>query len=267
MESPGRWAGGFRAWDPYGVIPRDRPGAVTGGRVLRCPPRRWAAGRRTGRRSASTSSGTVSGTVRIVESVGAAAGVAGRARDARGRVRARDQQPGVGGHPGRRRARRSRARRCSSSLGRLAERPDLGRPVRRVDGLRPDITPRPDWLMPLEQADREDVCPTGSSDTASSGDWLIAPPLAAAGAGRRPGGAGRGGSSGGPLEARPGLGRRTRSDRRRCWRRCRSPPGGLGPDHRVRSYSQPRPRLAAAHGRRGRPGEHAGACSPRPARA
>ena len=51
MDVPGRWAGGFRAWDESGVYLATGRG-VTDGRVLRCRPKCCVTGSAPGSRSA-----------------------------------------------------------------------------------------------------------------------------------------------------------------------------------------------------------------------
>ena len=177
---PGRWAGGFRAWDEHGVYLATGRG-VTDGRMLRVPadalrersdawfpfggaPHRGAVPDRAQHR---------------VD--GAAARVPRHPRHARRRPRARDQQPGRRGHPGRRRA---RGREPSAAVVARPARPrrDLGRPVHRARRAAPRdrAAGRRRWTRwPSPTARRR--CRLARPATASSGDWVIAPPLAAAG--------------------------------------------------------------------------------------
>lgn len=60
MDVPGRWAGGFRAWDESGVYLATGRGVV-GGRVLRVPPRRCGPCPAPGSRSAVISSRACTG--------------------------------------------------------------------------------------------------------------------------------------------------------------------------------------------------------------
>ena len=104
MDVPGRWAGGFRAWDEHGVYLATGRGA-TSGRVLRVPAEVLAE-----KVSAWFPFGghLIQGLYRTARSIEATA----RQREslvdprhARCRFRARDQQPGSGRLPGGRRAR------------------------------------------------------------------------------------------------------------------------------------------------------------------
>ena len=139
MDTPGQWAGGFRAWDPTGVY------LATGRARVR---RLRAAG--AGGRAAGAGRGLVP--LRRAHHPGPrrygppgrvdrpAAGGAGRPRHAGGRLRARDQQPGRGGDPrGRcaaghrcRAARVVRAPRCA--LRRSADRAGRAAPGGQAGG-------------------------------------------------------------------------------------------------------------------------------------
>ena len=154
MDVPGRWAGGFRAWDEHGVYLATGRG-VTAGRVLRVPAEVLRE-----RSNAWFPFGghLIRGPLphRALHRVdGPAARVARHPGHARRRPRARDQQPGRRRHPGGRRPRDRVCRRCSP--------PEAGWPATRS---RPSSSPRstrcagrssrraadPD---PLARADRE----------------------------------------------------------------------------------------------------------------
>jgi signal transduction histidine kinase len=179
MDSPGRWAGGFRAWDPYGVyLATGR--AVTGGRVLR------VSAEALGQLSQDWSPFGVHlirgllGTVRTIESMArqreslVALGTlaAGFAHEINNPASAATRAAG---------ALSEVSEALQSSLGRLAEGPISAAQFVALDRLRRDAAPRPDGLTPLELADGEDVLSDWLTDHDVKRDWLIAPPLAAAG--------------------------------------------------------------------------------------
>ena len=68
MDVPGRWAGGFRAWDDDGVYLATGRGAVAGSAAAARRAAAARAGRPTGSRSAATSSGGLHRTARSIES-------------------------------------------------------------------------------------------------------------------------------------------------------------------------------------------------------
>ena len=158
---------------------------------------------------------------------GPAARGAGRARHARGRAGARDQQPGVGGDPGRRRARRhlrGAARRRWAGWREGAITAGAVRRARRAAarGSSRRRRARTRWRWPTARRS----CRTGSSEHGVERDWLIAPPLAAAGVDvawcERVGGAARRRRA----RSRPGVGRELAVDRRAARRGARSRPAG-----------------------------------------
>ena len=178
---PGRWAGGFRAWDEHGVYLATGRGGQPG-RVLRVPA---DGAPRAGRRLVPVRRPPDRGLYRTARNDRvdrAAAGGAGRARHAGRRARPRAQQPGRRGHPRGRRACEAADQRCSRA--RPAGRgDDHGRPVHRARraaarARAPGGGPGPAGARPTGRR----RCRTGWTTTGSSATWLIAPPLAAAGA-------------------------------------------------------------------------------------
>ena len=181
MDVPGRWAGGFRAWDEHGVYLATGRGVPTG-RVLRVPAdgaaravRRLVPVRRAPHRGAVRH--------RAQHRVdGAAARVAGHPRHAGRRPRPRDQQPGRGRHPGGRRARGrvpDAARPRSAASPRTRSRPHQ---FAALDALRREIEPRAGGAGPAgPRRPGGGAVARGSTGHGVERDWVIAPPLAAAG--------------------------------------------------------------------------------------
>jgi signal transduction histidine kinase len=179
MDSPGQWAGGFRAWDEHGAyLATGR--ATTAGCMLRVP----AAALRE-RADAWFPFGVhliqgAMGSVRRIESIARqrealvalgtlAAGFAHEINNpaaAAARAAAALQETGEA---------------LLSSLGRLAQG---GLPVDRLaalDALRREIAPEAADLTPLAVADREDALSDWLTAHGVERDWVVAPPLAAAG--------------------------------------------------------------------------------------
>ena len=180
MDVPGRWAGGFRAWDEHGIYLATGRGA-TPGRVLRL--RRAAA-------CASWSNhwfpfaghliGGLHHTAADHRVDRPAARLPGHARHAGGGPRPRDQQPGRRGDAARS-TRSARLRALLVVAARLAGRES-----------RPSSSPRstrcaarsgaPGPLDPLaELADRESELADLAGATGCRPDWVLASALAAGG--------------------------------------------------------------------------------------
>ena len=224
MTTPGQWAGGFAAWDEFGIYLATgraeirRAGAAAlldraASPVRAVVPVRAALHRRPGQHRAPD---------RVH---GPPARGARRARHPVGRPGARAEQPGIRGHPRRRRApadlgpaleslarlarrrhHRGAVRRASTGCGRRISGTELG--AHRARPGRP----------------RGRARPTGSRTTTSTATGCIAPVLAARGRRRRVvRGAGRGRARR-LARPRPGVGLGVGVDRTRCSARSRRPP-------------------------------------------
>jgi signal transduction histidine kinase len=180
MDVPGRWAGGFRAWDEHGVYLATGRGAADG-RVLRVPAevlRQWFSawfpfGRhlieglyRTARSIESTARQRES----LVSLGTLAAGFAHEINNpAAAAARAVDALEGE-------------CQTLLSSVGRLAHDDISARQFTAIDALRREIEPRAAVQDPLALADHEEALSSWLSRHGIARDWMIAPPLAAAGA-------------------------------------------------------------------------------------
>ncbi|MFL6128161.1 MAG: sensor histidine kinase [Mycobacteriales bacterium] len=179
MESPGQWAGGFRAWDPNGVyLATGR--ATRPGRMLRVP-----APALRDRADAWFPLGVhllqgLVGTVRRIESVArqreslVALGTlaAGFAHEINNPAAAATRAAGALAETG---------EALLSSLGRLAQASISAPQLAALDLLRREITPPTASPAPLAVADLEDDLSDWLAAHGVQRDWLIAPPFAAAG--------------------------------------------------------------------------------------
>ena len=179
IDVPGRWAGGLRAWDVNGVYLATGRGAVAG-RVLRVPAKML--------RELSTAwfpffghlIGGLYGTARNIESTALqrdalvtlgtlAAGLAHEINNpAAAATRAVDALQGA----------------CDtllSSLGHLAADGISAEQFAELDSLRREIGPRTGMHDPLALAEDEENLSEWLSREGVERDWVIAPPLAAAG--------------------------------------------------------------------------------------
>jgi len=179
MDVPGRWAGGFRAWDEHGVYLATGRGA-TGGRVLRVPAgvlREWfnawfPFGRHLIEGLYHTAR-SIESTARQRESLitlgTLAAGLAHEINNpAAAATRAVD-------------ALQTACQTLLSSLGRLAQGEISARQFTTLDTLRRQIEPQAAARDPLALADREEALASWLTSHGIAGEWMIAPPLAAAG--------------------------------------------------------------------------------------
>ncbi|HEU5107284.1 MAG TPA: ATP-binding protein [Micromonosporaceae bacterium] len=180
MDTPGRWAGGFRAWDEHGVyLATGR--AVADGRLLRVPSEVLRE-----RSSAWFSFGA-----HLIE------GVYRTARTIESTARQRESLVSLGtlaaglaheiNNPAAAavRAAENLQRECDallSSLGRLAGNGISAAQFTVLDELRRELGQRMAIADPLAAADLETAVSSWLTDHGVDRDWMIAPPLAAGGA-------------------------------------------------------------------------------------
>ena len=179
MDVPGRWAGGFRAWDEHGVYLATGRGA-TDGRVLRVPAEvlreRFSAWFPFGRHlieglyhTARSIESTARQRQSLVTLGTLAAGLAHEINNpAAAATRAVD-------------ALETACQTLLSSLGRLAQGEISARQFTALDALRREIEPQAAVQDPLSLADHEETLASWLSSHGVVCEWMIAPPLAAAG--------------------------------------------------------------------------------------
>jgi signal transduction histidine kinase len=178
MDVPGRWAGGFRAWDEHGVYLATGRGA-TAGRVLRVPAEvlrersdAWFPFGGHLIQGLYHTARSIESTARQRESLVTlgtlAAGLAHELNNpASAAVRSVDALDGA----------------CASlvaAVGRLARELPPGR-LAALEALRREVAPPGPDLDPLARADREQALATWLTRHGVGRAWTLAPPLAAAG--------------------------------------------------------------------------------------
>jgi signal transduction histidine kinase len=179
MDAPGRWAGGFRAWDEHGVYLATGRG-VAEGRVLRVPAdvlrelsTAWFPFGGHLIQGLYTTARTIESTARQRQSLVTlgtlAAGLAHEINNpAAAATRAVDALDDT-------------CHTLLSSLRRLAEGDISAAQFAALDQLRLEVEPGTVIPDPLAVADSEDALSSWLCDHDVERDWLIAPPLAAAG--------------------------------------------------------------------------------------
>ncbi|MPZ62321.1 MAG: ATP-binding protein [Propionibacteriales bacterium] len=179
MDAPGRWAGGFRAWDEHGVYLATGRG-VTGGRVLRVSAEAlrersnaWFPFGRHLIEGLYTTARRIESTARQRESLVAlgtlSAGLMHEINNpAAAATRAVD-------------ALEDACTTLLSSLGRLVDDEISVQQFGALDALRREIEPRTGALDPLEMADHEEALSSWLVRHGVERAWVIAPPLVAAG--------------------------------------------------------------------------------------
>ncbi len=180
MDAPGRWAGGFRAWDEHGVYLATGRGAEAG-RVLRLPAEVLRERSHAWFPFAGHLIGGLYKTARSIEST---------ARQRESLVTLGTLAAGLAHEINNPAAAATRAvasledacQTLLSSLGRLAHGEIAAEQFIALDALRLSLTPRTPALDPLALSEVEDELSTWLTDHGVARDWVIAPPLAAAGA-------------------------------------------------------------------------------------
>ena len=179
MDTPGRWAGGFRAWDEHGVYLATARG-VRDGRVLRVPAKAL--------REVSDAWFPFGG--HLIEGLfGTARSIEATARQREALVTLGTLAAGLAHEINNPAAAATRAvdaldGACAtllSSLTRLAADEISAQQFTALDALRREIQPRAGVLDPLALADHEQALSMWLTRHGVQQGWSIAPPLAAAG--------------------------------------------------------------------------------------
>src|SRR5712672_2707034 len=179
MDVPGRWAGGFRAWDEHGVyLATDR--GTAGGRVLRVPAEvlregfsAWFPFGAHLIRGLYHTARSIEATARQRESLVALGTLAaGFAHEVNNPAAAASRDVD---------ALDDACQTLVSSLSRLARDEISARQFTALDTLRREIEPYPVVQDPLALADHEEALSVWLARRGVAREWAIAPPLAAAG--------------------------------------------------------------------------------------
>jgi signal transduction histidine kinase len=179
MDAPGRWAGGFRAWDEHGVYLATGRG-VTAGRVLRVPAEvlrersnAWFPFGGHLIQGLYHTARSIESTARQRESlVTLGTLAAGLAHELNNPAAAATRAIG---------ALETACAALLSSLRRLADDEISAEQFAALDALRREIEPQGADPDPLVRADREQALSSWLTRHGIEREWTIAPPLAAAG--------------------------------------------------------------------------------------
>jgi signal transduction histidine kinase len=180
LDTPGRWAGGFRAWDEHGVYLATGRGSTVG-RVLRVPAEVLRERTNAWFPLGGHLIRGLYGTARSIEST---------ARQRESLITLGRLSAGLAHEINNPSAAASRAvdaleiacQTLLSSIGRLARNEISAQQFAALEALRRDIEPHPEAVAdPLAVAEQEEALSSWLTDQGVMRDWMIAPPLAAAG--------------------------------------------------------------------------------------